>query len=51
MCIRDSITPLRGLETELQNRLNESMTLYEAIKTLAGASNLDTVVDLSLIHI
>ena len=39
------ITTLRGLETELQNRLNESMTLYEAIKTLAGASNLDAVVD------
>ncbi|MCB9450651.1 MAG: GAF domain-containing protein [Anaerolineaceae bacterium] len=39
------ITNLRILEVELQNRLHESVTLYEGIKTLSSATNLDEVLD------
>ncbi|MBZ0275913.1 MAG: GAF domain-containing protein, partial [Anaerolineae bacterium] len=39
------ISTLRTLEGELQNRLQESQALYEAIRTLANATSLDMVLD------
>lgn len=39
------ISPLRGLETALQNNLNESITLYQTSRSLSEGRTLDELLD------